>query len=458
MPDAHDVDRSVDRSQNLASEQIATSAAGRSAPDARRHTGTTSLIGVATILVVAANLGLPGLHQPVAMSIALTIVGYALARAVHRSTSSERWKLPLLLGLAARALPSVLLVVSLTGLYGLVTTGGLAPSQTRALLAGLTFTSNIVPFVTEARFLPVGHLWAVALVGQTAIVAPLLLTAGARRIDRRHRAYVLMAVAAVLAAVRGVTLLGVENSSWLAPPAAGLIGFSAVWTSLDGLLVGLAVGTIPLASLHRHPTTKIVVPTLLLLAALLAVPAVGPAAVTVGVRVPLAAALTGMVLASAAIFSLPSRVDQVLADAWLDRIGTRSFTLYLWHIPFAYGISSADPFHWHGLVVFVVTVTISLAAATITYRSIELPAQATLQWFGRRWLPSGLPVLNVPAPQRDKWRRWDEISLDNLPRPVRRRNSSVSAGRLWQHGDRNDRNAGSGKDTFGPGEGSAIAS
>jgi peptidoglycan/LPS O-acetylase OafA/YrhL len=169
---------------------------------------------------------------------------------------------------------------------------------------------------------------------------------------------------------------------------------------------------------------------------MLAAPPLGGPLVTVGLRLPVAALLTAAVLASAAIFSLPAAVSKALSNPWLHRIGTRAFGLYLWHIPFAYAVADGNPFRWHGPVVFVVTLTLSLAAATTTYRSIELPAQTTLQWLVRRWFPSDIIVLTTPPPQRDKWRSWDEISLDNLPRPVRRRNTSVSAGRLWQHGDR----------------------
>jgi peptidoglycan/LPS O-acetylase OafA/YrhL len=246
----------------------------------------------------------------------------------------------------------------------------------------------------------------------------------------------MLGLAAVFALVRvGVTVA--EPQVWeTSLPRLDTLGLIATWTMLDGLLVGLAIGTMPLASLHRHPTTRAVIPALAALAVLLAAPAVAGPVVTVGVRTINAIALTALVLAATAIFSLPAPVDRVLAGPWLHRIGARSFGLFLWHIPFAYALAGGDPFRWQGVTVFVVVLTLSLAAATVSYRSIELPAQSTLQWLVRRWFPSDVIVLTTPAPQREKWRRWDEISLDNLPRPVRRRNPSVSVGRLWQHGDR----------------------
>ncbi|MDH3294503.1 MAG: acyltransferase family protein [Acidimicrobiia bacterium] len=409
---------------------------GSTAPNSGpTSTGTSSLAGAVCLVAVAANLGLPGINQPVAMTILLTVVGYGLARAIHRNVSTEPWRAPLILGLAARVFPAVLLVATLSGLYGLIIDGGLASSESLALLSAITFTSNIVPFVTGAGYPPVEHFWVVALVAQAALVAPWLLTCRSDRLDRRRRAFLLLAGAAALSLFRLIAIATTDGAAWVSPYQQTGAGLTAASTSLDGLLVGLAVGTVPLASLHRHPTTKIVVPMLVGLTTLLVVPPVGGSLVTTGLGIPLAAALTGSVLAAAAIFSLPKSIDGLLANPWLHRLSTRSFGLYLWHIPFAFGVAGANPFQWHGPVVFVVVLTLSLAAASTTYRSIELPALTTFQWVERRWFPGDVIILTNPTPQRDKWRRWDEISLDDLPRPPERRNPSLSAGRLWQHGD-----------------------
>jgi hypothetical protein len=172
-----------------------------------------------------------------------------------------------------------------------------------------------------------------------------------------------------------------------------------------------------------------VIPALIALALLLVGPMVGIPAIDLGLRLPAVALLTAVVLASEAISSLPRAVATVLTTPFWHQLGARAFGLYLWHIPFAYGLTNDDPFRWQGVGVFAVILTLSLAAATTTYRSIELPAQAALQRFATKWYPPESVIPPALAPDRRKWVRWDEISLDHLPVPTRRRGHRRISGR-----------------------------
>ncbi len=409
-----------------------------------------ALLGIACALAIAAGLGLPGLDVGTSYQILLVIIGFRLARLVHRCPSEPGWRVPMILGLAGRTVPTVILVVVLVALYqGLV--GRPDAGEVTALAAAVTFTSNIIPFATGSSAGPIDHLWAVALVAQVTILAPWLLTAKRDRIDTRNRAGLLLAGAMVLTIVRMVFVTAfspvppTDPGAWLAPPDTSWVGAIAVWTSLDALLIGLAVGTLPLATLHRHPTAKLVTPVVAGTAILLATPALGRPVFDLGLRLTLAAVFTGIVLAAEAISSLPGWLSGTLSNPWWHRLGSRTLGLYLWHIPFAHSISGGNPFDWQGPFLFLLVMVLTLAAATTTYRSIEIPAHISLARLASRWYRPDTVVLPRAEPQRGKWMRWDDLSLDSIPVParrrVRRRSSEVDAPeplgrRLWQLGDR----------------------
>ncbi len=412
-----------------------------------------ALLGMACTLTVVASLGFPGLVAGGTFQILLGVVGFRLARVVHRCNSTDAWRVPMVLGLAARAVPTILLVAGLVVVHS-IATAGFAGGEGLALVGAATFTANIVPFVTGASYPAVDHLWAVALVAQTAALAPWLLTAKRERLDLRTRSMLLFGGAAIMMALRMVAVAFSDSAviaasgtgAWLTPPDPSPIGAVAAWTSLDALLMGMAIGTLPLANLHRHPTTRVVPAAVVGLVALLVFPPGStPPIVDIGLRLASATALTGIVLAAVAVSGLPAWLDRAVTNDWWHRLGSRSLGLYLWHIPFAFALTTAAPFDWHGPVVFIVVISLTLAAATTTYRSIELPSQAAVAQYASRWYRRDAVLLPMAAPQRGKWLRWDDISLDALPLPSRRRSRRPPgdpAGeeplgrRLWQLGDR----------------------
>ena len=402
-----------------------------------------SMLGITCALAVVANLGVPHLHAGAALQLLLVVVGFRMAQVIHGAGSLPNWRLPLVLALAARAIPTVLLVVAFAAVHGTVL-GDLNRSSRAALVSAATFTSNIVPFVTNASHPSVSHFWAVALVGQVAVASIWLLTVDRRRICARNRTVILLSAAVAVAALRfGWLALSspAEGSDRIGPRPGGPI---AVWTSVDALLLGLALGTAPLATLHRRPTTRVVALAVAALALLLVLPTVDSTMVDLGLRLPVAAGLAGLILAAEAISGLPRWLSQALTNASWHRLGSRSFGLFVWHVPFAHGLTTAEAIAWPGLATFVFIVVLSLAAATTTYRSIELPVQAAVAGLGSRWFPVESMLVPQADPQGGKWVRWDDISLDNLPlpnrRPSRRRQSTSEVGplgrKLWLSGDR----------------------
>lgn len=375
--------------------------------------GSRRLQGLAlllTVVVVLADLGVPWLNPRAALQGALLIVGFSLARAVHTSATAGSWRVPLVIGMIGRVAPTVLITVGLTELY-----------------------RSLADTDTGANAMSYRYLYPVAVVGAIGIVAPWVLTIGQRRLGRLRRSVVLLTVAGA-AAVGGLFV------------SEALIEVSAV-------LVGVALGTVPLAALHRHPPTRLVWPALLALVALVGAPASDLTLVELGLRPALMAFAVAVITGSDIVGSLPDLVARPLASTPVHRVAGRSFGLYLWHVPFQFGLAGAALGVWAGWPEFLAVAVLSLAAATTTYRRIELPAQAAVRRLAGRWFDEDAVVPPALKAEDKKMVRWDDLPLDRLPhlplnyRPTRlRRPTRLGAFRdeidlrdqsdSWQPGER----------------------
>ncbi len=331
----------------------------------RRLQGLSLLL---TVLVVVANLGVPALDAGAALHGLLVIVGYSLARAVHTSVIDGSWRVPLVIGMAGRVLPTVAVTVGLVEAY-------------RRL--------------ADSTSMSFDYLTPVAVVAVIGLLAPWVLTVGQRRVGQLRRSVVLLTVAGAVA-VGGLVA------------AEALIGASAA-------LVGLALGTFPLASLHRHPPTRLVWPAALGLIGLMIAPETGLALVDVGLRLALVALCMSVLTASDIVGSLPAVLSRALASTPVHRLAGRAFGLYLWHVPFYYGLAGDELGVWPGWVEFVSVLVLSLAAAITTYRRIELPAQAAIRRLAGRWFDEDTVVPPALKAEERQLVRWNELPLDRLP-------------------------------------------
>jgi hypothetical protein len=341
----------------------------------RRLQGLSLLL---TVLVVVANLGVPALDAGAALHGLLVVVGYSLARAVHTSVIDGSWRVPLVVGMAGRVLPTVAVTVGLVEGY-------------RRL--------------TDSTSMSYEYLTPVAVVAVIGLLAPWVLTVGQRRVGQLRRSVVLLTVAGAVA-VGGLVAGAVAVGGLVA--AEALIEASAV-------LVGLALGTFPLASLHRHPPTRLVWPAALGLIGLMIAPETGMAVVDVGLRLGLVALCMSVLTASDIVGSLPAVLSRALASTPVHRLASRAFGLYLWHVPFYYGLAGDELGRWPGWVEFVSVLVLSLAAAITTYRRIELPAQAAIRRLAGRWFDEDAVVPPALKAGERQLVRWNELRLERLP-------------------------------------------
>lgn len=330
----------------------------------RRLQGLSLLL---TLVVVLANLGVPGLDARAALHGLLVIVGYSLARAVHTSVRDGSWRVPLVIGMAGRVLPTVLVTVALVDLYRRFA------------------TSTSISF---------HYLTPVAVVAAIGLLAPWLLTIGQRRLGQLRRSVVLLTVAGAVA-------------------VGGLVSVE-VLTEASAVLVGLALGTFPLASLHRHPPTRLVWPAALGLIGLIAAPDIGLGAVDVGVRLALVALAMSVLTAADIVGSLPARLSGPLSSPPVHRLASRSFGLYLWHVPFFLGLAGGQLGQWAGWVECISVLVLSLAAAITTYRRIELPAQTAIRRLAGRWFDEDAVVPPALKACERQLVKWDELRFDRL--------------------------------------------
>ncbi len=291
-----------------------------------------------------------------------------------------------------RLVPALLIVLvvssALTLLVGRDTGAGL-----RVQVAGaLTWTSNWVQIhrgwdYTEQHVPPLfNHLWSLGIEEQFYLVWPLVIMGGLAWLGRRWSRSVI--------AVLAVASAGAYAAWYLA--GDGNHAYMGLEAHAFGLLLGAALALSP--NLQRGEASP-------LLGRLGFIGLVGVLAFAVfvpwnsDVNFLGGLALANIAAALVLVAALrPSAVTAVLATTPLRWVGERSYGLYLWHWPlivFAVRMAPAEDAEAAGVVALVV----ALAAATLSYRFVEMPMRrqgigATLRTWGEG-LRAGMPAARV---------------------------------------------------------------
>ncbi len=330
------------------------------------------LAGLSILVVVAQNLGFPVFGGSIALDVLLLTVGCSTANTVLAYSNNRNWLRPFWLDQIGRAYPGLLALLVLLAAHWHFTQGGLQQAQLEALVASATMTSSYATIFGGAELATTEHLWVIGLVWQFTIVAPILILAGRRTFGPNRRAAALSMLAATVIAVR-ITLLLTSNFSVSAIAQNPL-------TRIDSLLIGLAVGIVPLAALHKHPTARLV-PIALIGVSALAVYATWFASspIRLGLVGPVAAVLAGAVVAADRIDTLTPTITKVLDSSLLQWAGTRAFSIYLWHYPLGFALDSGSIGTPSRIAIIIVGATLSSAAATVSYRHIEIPSRVLLR-------------------------------------------------------------------------------
>ncbi len=333
------------------------------------------------------------------VEILFVLVGYAagVAFATHRYRPDPRGWLEFWLDRAARIYPLLAFF-----LLFMVTIGALA-APTWQLTYGTAATLLVSPLPPQlgAYFPWLGHLWAVAMIVQYLIFAPLVALAARSLATRRFALEA--AIAIVLAggfAVRAHawSALGVATLPWDAFIASWIVrleqpllanadlfvagtcfafvahrGSAAIGRSDPRLFVAALGGFYVIGAIVTHGAV-----------AVSAVSAASPWTAIWAVALPTAAALFSLAAIAGA-----ERLDPERATTWpwaaAERLGCLAYGVYVWHYPiFARPLPFtrlADPLASYVLAL-VLTLTLSVAFAAVTHAALEVP------W--RRRVPTAL--------------------------------------------------------------------
>ena len=324
------------------------------------HAGFTVLrggyVGVDVFFVISGYLITANLHGDLLQG-RFSILGFYERRA--------RRILPaLFVMMAAAAVGSALFLPDDLKLFGE------SVAATTLSLSNVFFFTHTGYFDLSAATTPLLHTWSLAVEEQFYLVFRLLLWAAARAFGGR-RAALVAALAALWAGSFALSLWQVGYE----PRAAFYLPFDRAWELLTGSL--LATGAAPAPTRRWMCEVAGGGGLLLILGPVFLLPQ--------GAAFPGLNALAPCLGAALVIWSgpegraSPSLASRLLQTRPMVAVGLISYSLYLWHWPmlvFARYYSLSEP----GLVTRTLVVGLAAAAATASWRWVELPFRT------RRWL------------------------------------------------------------------------
>jgi len=93
-------------------------------------------------------------------------------------------------------------------------------------------------------------------------------------------------------------------------------------------------------------------------------------------------AVVGVVLVGSGVFApQTSAYAQLMSRPWLRHLGHISYSVFCIHLvllALAFRITGLEPFTGHGLLIWLTTVSLTLVAAEVLYRLVEMPAMRRL--------------------------------------------------------------------------------
>lgn len=270
--------------------------------------------------------------------------------------------------------------------------------------AGRSWTDLLVSLGLADTFtgesLPAGltHMWSLAVEVEFYLVLPALMwwVVGRSRGLRQRRLWVLVTLL-VATSVAWYTVI--DRSEWGNGPWQSLPGYAswfAVGIALADLEVlrstGGSLGRIgtSVARLGQLPGSCWAAAGALLLVA--ATPLAGPSMLAVPtaseglVKNLLYGGIAGLVVLPAVMAPSRSAFQRFLSHRVLRHLGLISYGIFCLHLPVLHLVMTLTGyplFHGHGLQIWVLTVALSLVAAELTHRLVELPAQRLRNWPAR---------------------------------------------------------------------------
>jgi len=385
---------------------------------ARFRVDINGLRAWAVVAVVLFHFGVPGFRGGfVGVDVFFVISGFLMTRIVltglERSGVGGFSLTAFYLSRARRILPALIalcIALLVLGWFALTTIDYAMLSKHAAFT--IAFLSN-VQFWREAGYFDLSsnekwllHTWSLAVEWQFYLLLPLLLLTGWK--IRPGRATFTLLVAAGFAASliwawRALMLHDLSSAFYLLP--------SRAWELLAGGLVLLLPGPGPHVSGRLRIALEIAGLGLVVLACVL----LDPASELTGWLAPLPVAGAALVLWTA-------RTDSPwTGHALAQWLGTRSYSLYLWHWPIAVALL------YLGVQNDVVAITASLALTVLlgdlSYRWVETPTRLGFGQLSARVSAATLVTLSMGVAAASSW-VW---SRDGVPGRLSSRIDAIAA-------------------------------
>jgi peptidoglycan/LPS O-acetylase OafA/YrhL len=371
-------------------------ARGKNAPTLPSHLGgIDGLRAIAVLLVVAFHL-LPGAFPGGGLGVDVFFVlsGFLITGLLlgeHARTGQLRLR-SFWARRARRILPALVLVVLVCTSAAAILGGDVLVGIGRQLMGAATFSSNWISIANGTSYFTgttpelFRNLWSLSVEEQFYLVWPFVILLVVLVRGKWVRFGILMA----LAAASAVAMILVYSPR---------IDPTRVYYGTDTHSFGLALGAavaVAVVGVPRHPLewprwSRRLLPLAgaLAIAALIAIAVLLPAESPVTFRggLALTSVLTAVAILGAIVPGGPlGRALDVLPLRW---VGVRSYGIYLWHWPVLILVIAAAPqwqdAPWSGWLVGVVTAAITVTAAVLSYRLLELPIRRLgfREWIGR---------------------------------------------------------------------------
>ncbi len=319
----------------------------------RRQAQLDGLRALAIVMVLAAHAGYASLGGYSGVAIFFVLSGFLITNLlVHELDESGKISVKLFyLRRATRLYPALIVMLGVTVLLG---------ASRRSALVAATYTTNVFDSFGIPTF-PYGHTWSLGMEEQFYLLWPLVLPAVMRRESRARR-------------ILGLLVLASAGAAWTVAAVTATHGGSGLGTfnpllRAHGLLIGCILALSLRHRLPAHPKRLVWMGVALL--------GIGFAIGPVQAREPAYLGwnlLTPEVAAALLIAGIAWQEPYGLAKVFTSRpvvwLGTRSYGVYLWHVPL---IALVFLLGFPRNVAALVGIATAIAAAEMSFRWVERP-------------------------------------------------------------------------------------